>query len=225
MKTLQDTLDHTFRDPALLERALTHRSFSEESAQECRHNERLEFLGDAVLELAVTQLLFRELSQASEGDLSRIRASLVRTESLARVGAAWDLGPLLRLGRGEEGSGGRGKDSLLANAVEALLGALYLDGGLAPCLALIEGTFGEAVRNIQDPAEFGRDPKSRLQEETMRRFRLLPRYKVVDTSGPAHARSFRVCCQVGEQIETTGVGPSKRAAERAAARAALEELS
>ena len=223
MNDLNKILEHVFQDAELLERALTHRSFSEEAQSASPHNERLEYLGDAVLELCVTDLLFRELPQATEGDLSRIRASLVRTESLAEVGRTWDLGPRLRLGRGEQGSGGRNKASLLANAVEAVLGALYLDAGVAPCVALVDRTFGQAVRDIQDPATFGRDPKSRLQEETMKRFKLLPRYKVVDTSGPAHERSFEVLCQVGE-VETRGIGPSKRAAERAAARAALEEL-
>ena len=225
MNELQERLSYSFQDGGLLEQALTHRSFSEESAQQPPHNERLEFLGDAVIELATTQLLFRELPAASEGDLSRIRASLVRTGSLAELGRTWRLGALLRLGRGEDTSGGRDKDSLLANAVEAVLGAMYLDGGLAPCVRLLEATFSPVVRAIEDPTDHARDPKSRLQEETMRRYRLLPRYKVVDTTGPAHERSFRVCCQVGEQIETMGVGPSKRAAERSAARAALEELS
>ena len=204
-------------------RALTHRSFSEERSR-CEHNERLEYLGDAVLELAVTELLYRLLGDADEGSLSRIRSHLVRLETLAEVGRAWDLGPHLRLGRGEESTGGREKPSLLANTVEALLGAVYLDQGYPVCLDLVEKAFGGRIRAIEDPDVFGADPKSRLQELTMRRWKVLPSYRIVSREGPSHDAVFHCELRVGEHLTSAGSGTSKKHAQRAAAKAALESL-
>lgn len=203
--------------------ALTHRSWTEENPG-TRHNERLEYLGDAVLELCVTELLFRALPEADEGSLSRIRAALVKTGSLASVARAWDLGEALRLGKGEVRSGGRTKESLLANAVEAILGAVYLSQGLAECSRLVEHAFGELVRGIDDPKGWGIDPKSALQELTMAKWKLLPRYREVGREGPPHELVFHIEVTVGERVCTSGRGLSKKTAERAAASAALEHL-
>lgn len=206
-----------------IQRALTHRSFSEE-AKQASNNERLEYLGDAVLELTVTELLFRLLPDADEGNLSRARSHLVRTESLAEVGLSWDVGPHLRLGRGEESTGGRTKPSLLANTVEALLGALYLDQGYPVCLGLIEKAFGPRIRGIEDPSVFGADPKSLLQDLTMARWKLLPTYRIVSREGPSHEAVFHCELRVGEHLSSKGSGTSKKNAQRAAAQAALESL-
>ncbi len=207
----------------LMVQALTHRSWSEETEGES-HNERLEYLGDAVLELAVTELIYRLLPESDEGSLSRIRAKLVRTQSLAVVGRRWDLGASLRLGRGEDNSGGRDKPSLLANGVEALLGAIYLDRGYADCLRLVQEAFLEQIQSIQDPTSFGLDPKSRLQELTMERWRLLPSYRIVGCDGPSHHMTFHCELRVGEHVSALGSGSSKKSAQRAAAQAALEEI-
>ena len=199
--------------------ALTHRSWTEENP-DTRHNERLEYLGDAVLELCVTELLFCTLPDADEGSLSRIRAALVKTGSLAEVARRWELGDALRLGKGELRSGGRTKESLLANAVEAILGAVFLSLGLPECRRLVEEAFGELVRGIDNPKGWGIDPKSALQELTMARWKLLPRYR----EGPPHQLVFHIEVTVGERVCTSGHGPSKKTAERAAASAALEFL-
>ena len=219
---LQSRVGVAFENPDLLAQALVHRSYSEESGG--LNNERLEFLGDAVLELTVTEMLFRKVPHATEGQLSRIRAHLVRTESLAEVGRSWGIGDALLLGRGELRSGGREKPSLLADGVEAFMGALYLDQGLSAVSAVVEQSFSRWVNEIEDPSVYGVDPKSQLQEMTMARWRLLPKYDLVSTDGPAHAKSYRVRVKVGEHVEAEGTGSSKRKAQRAAARLALMKM-
>ena len=206
-----------------LQLALTHRSWTEENPDH-QHNERLEYLGDAVLELAVTELLFTRLPEAAEGDLSRIRSALVRTESLAELARRWALGAHLRLGRGEIASGGRDKASLLANAVEAVLGAVFLAAGYPTCRQVLETAFGPTIDAIDDPSTYGADPKSLLQELTVQRWKVLPRYRELGREGPAHDLVFTCQVTVGEHVQAQGQGSSKKAAQRAAARAALEQV-
>lgn len=224
MDALQERLQYNFQDPQLLVVALTHRSWTEEGGNG-EHNERLEFLGDAVLELAVTELLFRRFPGASEGAMSRLRSMLVRKDSLAEVGRRWELGPLIRLGRGERMTKGGQKERLLANAVEAVLGALYTDAGaLGPCRVAVELAFHERIDRIEDPNNHGVNPKSRLQELTMARWKLIPRYTLLSEEGPPHQRVFSVQVKVGEHLEAEGSGRSKRRAQVAAAQRALSCL-
>lgn len=220
---LEERVGVSFESRDLLQQALIHKSYSEEAGGV--DNERLEFLGDAVLELTVTEMLFRKVPEATEGHLSRIRAHLVRTESLAEVGRSWGIGEALSLGRGELRSGGREKPSLLADGVEAFIGALYLDQGLAVVAELVDRSFDRWVNEIDDPSVYGVDPKSQLQETTMALWRILPKYELLETSGPAHAKSYKVKVVLGDRCEAEGVGSSKRKAQRAAARLALLKIS
>lgn len=224
MTALEASLGYAFLDRALYERALTHRSFTEETPGEERHNERLEWLGDAILEMLTTEALHQRFQQAPEGQLSRMRAELVRTQTLAAVGRAFDVGPHLRLGRGEEQTGGRDKDRVLANAVEALLGAVWLDGGLDAVRHPFEGGWRERIEAIEDPATYGKDPKSALQELSWKQLKVHPRYVDLGHEGPPHARTYHCGVQVGDEVTARGSGGSKRIAQRAAARVALDEL-
>ena len=224
MSSLEDALGYTFADRALLQRALTHRSFTEETPGEEEHNERLEWLGDAILEMLTTEALHQRFQQAPEGQLSRMRAELVRTETLASVGRAIDVGPHVRLGRGEEQTGGRDKDSVLADAVEALLGAAWLDGGLDGVRPPFERGWRLRIEAISDPATYGKDPKSALQELSWKRLKVHPRYVDLGHEGPPHARTYHCGVQVGDDIQARGSGSSKRTAQRAAARVALDAL-
>lgn len=219
---LQALLGYRFTDPALLELALTHRSWKEERGG--GDNERLEFLGDAVVELVVTEYLVDRYPDSPEGPLSRVRASLVRTTTLAELGRTWGLGEVLLLGRGEAASGGASKESLLANAVEAVLGAIYRDAGLPACRAVLVPALDRELAGVHDPSEYGVDPKSALQELTMARWRLTPKYNVVGTEGPAHARRFHVQVSAARLVTADGWGSTKRDAQRQAAAAALQQL-
>jgi len=219
---ISELLGHVFTDDALLEEALTHKSHSVERGG--YNNERLEFLGDAVLELVITHSLMVAFPSATEGQLSRIRAALVRTESLAELGRTWQLGEALQLGRGEAGTGGGDKDTVLAGGVEAILGALYIDGGLAHCESVIHGAFLKTIQSIQNPANFGRDPKSALQEESMALARVMPVYTETDVTGPPHERTYTIAVEVPGIAKATGQGRSKRNAQREAAAAALEQV-
>lgn len=197
--------------------AVTHKSFANEAGVE--HNERLEFLGDAVVGLLVAGALMRAHAEAPEGILSRLRASLVNERSLAEVARGLDLGPALRLGRGEEQSAGRQKDSLLSDAYEAVLGAVYLDRGLADAEVLVTAHLGERIA----AAEVGladRDFKTALQELVQARFQCIPVYTVTDEWGPDHAKEFEVTVAVDGAVVAKGVGRSKKIAEREAARRA-----
>jgi len=218
---LEGSLGYVFVERELLARALTHRSFTEETAGEDRHNERLEWLGDAVLEMLTTEALHQRFEQAPEGQLSRMRAELVRTQTLAAVGRDFDVGPHLRLGRGEELTGGREKDRVLANAVEALLGAAWVDGGLAAVTQPYERGWRGRIEAIEDPATYGKDPKSALQELSWKLWQLHPRYVDLGHEGPPHARTYHCGVQCGEHVTARGSGASKRSAQRAAARIAL----
>ena len=215
---LQERLGYDFGDSGLLERALTHRSVG------ARNNERLEFLGDAILSFVIAELLYRTEPDAHEGRLTRLRAHLVRRETLAAIARELELGAALRLGPGELKSGGRGRDSILADAFEAIIGAIYLDSGLAACREVLETLFGE--RLARAAREVGlKDPKTRLQETLQGQGRALPQYTVVKLEGAAHDQSFTVECQVeGIPRPVTGSGSSRRKAEQDAASRALEEL-
>lgn len=210
---------YAFGDPGLLRLALTHRSSGSP------HNERLEFLGDAVLGLAIGELLYRRFPELDEGALSRLRARLVSGEYLAGVAQALHLPDRVRLGPGERKSGGARRKTILAGTLEAVIGAVYLDGGLAACLACIERWFGESLAVvIRDPGD--RDEKTQLQEFLQARGEPLPVYAVVAVSGPEHARRFEVSCTASLlEIPVSGAGASRREAEKQAATAALAALA
>jgi len=215
---LSRQLGHAFADPQLLDDALTHRS------AQARHNERLEFLGDAVLGFLVAEALWRRFPQATEGDLSRLRAQLVNRESLARVAQELELGQYLRLGAGELRSGGHARESILADAVEALLAALYLDGGLEVTRGAVDRLLGARLARLS-PETQHKDAKTRLQEYLQARRLALPSYEVVDASGEDHAQTFVVRCAVDAlNRSTTAAGPTRRKAEQLAAERLLETL-
>lgn len=216
---LRDTLGYECRDPALLEAALTHRSAGGS------HYERLEFLGDAVLNCVIAKLVFREFAAADEGDLSRFRASLVSGEALAVIAAEIDLGSQLRLGSGELKSGGFRRKSILADALEALFGAVYLDGGFDAAAGVIERLFIPRLDRLPSAAEL-KDPKTRLQEALQARGLPLPSYSVESISGEAHNQLFQVRCSVAAlELKVSASGPSRRRAEQAAAQLLLNALS
>jgi ribonuclease-3 len=215
---LQKRLSYTFNQPVLLQRALTHRSASID------HNERLEFLGDAVLNLAVADLLFKRLSGLPEGDLSRVRANLVKQDTLHQLAVGLGLPEILRLGEGELRSGGQKRPSILADALEAVIGAVYLDGGFAVAQQLVHRLF-EAVEINANMDAIGKDPKTELQEWLQGRKMKLPMYRVVSTLGAAHRQTFDVECSITElNFIERGIGGSRRAGEQAAAAAMLQTL-
>lgn len=215
---LINRLEYRFQDSDLLEAALTHRSAGS------RNNERLEFLGDAVLGFVIAEWLYQEFTGVSEGQLSRLRASLVKGETLAGIARQLELGNYLRLGAGELKSGGFRRDSILADAMEAVLGAVYLDDGFEACRALIHKLFADRLADLSLVDEH-RDPKTRLQEYLQSQKITLPVYEVVDVSGKAHHQRFVVECRV-ESAEhgTRGEGSSRRRAEQSAAQSMLTEL-
>lgn len=215
---LEDVLGHHFADQDLLKQALTHRSVGR-----C-NNERLEFLGDAILGSVIAAELYRRYPQAKEGKLSRLRANLVRRESLARIAQLLELGPYLHLGGGERKSGGHQRDSILSDTVEALIGAVFLDSDFGVCQNIILGLFAERLDSLSDVASL-KDAKTRLQEFLQSRQQSLPEYNVTEVSGEAHAQFFKVECVV-EGIEEPGKGQggSRRFAEQNAAKDMLSRL-
>jgi ribonuclease III len=216
---LEAGLGHRFARPEQLLVAVTHRS----SNAEAPNNETLEFLGDAVLALAMADLLMRRFPAAREGDLSKLRAGLVNAETLAAKARALDLGRWLRLGKGEEKSGGREKESILAAVYEALLGAVYLDAGFEAARRVVEAHF---AADVTTQASAGRrDYKTRLQELTQRLFRATPVYQLVEESGPDHAKRFVSELSIAGRRYGRGIGHTKKAAEQAAAMEALEALA
>jgi ribonuclease-3 len=216
--TLQQAVGHIFKDALLLQTALRHRS-----CKEGADNERLEFLGDAVLDLIVGEYLYHKLPEAAEGDLSKLRAALVNERSFARLAQALDLGRHIHLSAAEEHNRGRSKPSILSNAFEALIGAIYLDGGLEPArdaaLQVLKRCFPE-IR----PDDLITDHKTRLQEETQARFGVIPEYRVVAAIGPDHLKEFEVALFIDDKQRATGKGGSKKSAQQAAAKAALQAL-
>ncbi len=216
-KALQGALGYEFSSPALLQQALTHRSHGS------LHNERLEFLGDSVLNCVVAALLFEKFGKIDEGDLSRLRANLVKQQSLYEIAQRLELSPYLRLGEGELKSGGFRRPSILADAVEALFGAIFLDGGFDAARATISKLYKPILVTV-DPQTLGKDAKTLLQEYLQSRKIALPTYTVIATRGAAHSQEFEVECLVPKlSIQVNGAGASRRAAEQAAAKRALEE--
>ena len=215
---LQQRLQHEFTDPTLFEGALTHRSFSAD------HYERLEFLGDSVLNLAVSDLLYRRLSDLPEGDLSRVRANLVKQDTLHKIAVDLGLPLVIKLGEGEMRSGGQKRASILADALESLIGAVYLDAGFAKAQALVHRLYASVDINPQMDA-IGKDPKTELQEWLQGRKLKIPEYRVVSVLGAAHQQSFDVECEIPEMhLTERGIGGSRRAAEQASAAAMLQTI-
>ena len=220
---LQQRIGYTFKQAELLERALTHRSYANENRLS-GHNERMEFLGDSVLNLVVSEKLMSALPGSSEGDLSRIRAAVVSEPSLAAVAREIGLGSYLLLGKGEVQTGGRDKDSLLADSLEALVASLYLDGGIGPAGEFITRFFEETIRKAQATGGTA-DYKTEVQELCQERLKTLPEYRVVSESGPDHQKQFEIELSVRGEVYGRGTGKSKKEAEQRAAREALEKLS
>jgi ribonuclease III len=212
---LQARLQHRFSNPQLLVRALTHRSFSAD------HNERLEFLGDSVLNLAVASLLYDRLTALPEGDLSRVRANLVKQETLHQLAVGLSLPEVIRLGEGESRSGGSRRPSILADALEAVIGAVHVDAGYSTAEALVLRLFADVEIN-PNMAATAKDPKTELQEWLQGRRMKLPVYRVAATLGAAHKQTFEVECEIPELgASERGIGASRRAGEQAAAAAML----
>ena len=215
---LRDVFGYQCRELRIFEAALTHRSVGGQ------HNERLEFLGDAVLNCVTADLLYRHFPQAPEGELSRYRATLVSGESLATLASEINLGERMQLGGGELKSGGFRRKSILADGFEAILGAVYLDGGFNAAAAVIEKMFLPRLWNLPDAAQL-KDPKTRLQEALQARAVALPEYEVESITGEPHAQQFHVRCEVvALSIKTHGEGGSRRAAEQESAKLAMERL-
>jgi ribonuclease-3 len=219
LETLQKELGYSFKDPSLLVKALTHVSYDRKKTGS--NNEVLEFLGDAVLDLAISDLLIQRFPERTEGDLSRMRAGLVNSAVLAEKGTALALGPMLFLGKGEERSAGRRKESILAGAFEALLGGVYQDGGYEPARRIIERYF---AADVIERTLGQQDYKTRLQEISQLLFRVPPVYRLLSETGPDHAKCFVTEISVGGRVLGTGEGKSKKQSEQEAAKQALNEL-
>ena len=212
-------LGHAFRQPELLRQALTHRSFGAD------HNERLEFIGDAVLDCAIALTLYRLFPQLPEGELSRVRANLVNKDTLHRLAQSLDLGKAVRLGEGELRSGGVSRPSILADTLEALFGAILLDAGFDAALAAVLRVYREELDRL-DPGELAKDPKTRLQELLQGKRLPVPEYAILNVKGEAHLQTFEVVCRIPALgIEATGAGASRRSAEQAAAADAYEQVA
>ncbi|MGE5170631.1 MAG: ribonuclease III [Rudaea sp.] len=211
-------LDHAFARPELLRQALTHRSYG------TPNNERLEFVGDAVLNCVVARALFERFPDMPEGDLSRMRAHLVNQETLAQVARRIDLGGAMRVGEGEMRSGGTDRASMLADAMEAVFGAVFIDGGYEAARRVIDGVYADVLREA-DPTALGKDPKTRLQEWLQAKRLPVPEYAIVGTSGEAHSQTFEIECRIPALgIVAQGSGTSRRVAEQDAAQQALGAL-
>lgn len=215
---LQTRIGYSFTQPELLQQALTHRSFS------ASNNERLEFLGDSVLNFIIAHQLFNLFPNLPEGDLSRLRAKLVKEASLAEISIRLNLGDALRLGEGELKSAGWRRPSILADALEAIVGAVYLDGGFAAAEQVVALLYRETLTTI-DPKAIDKDAKSQLQEYLQSKKMDLPDYQVVSIEGEAHAQTFTVQCEIKKlKLTTTGAGTSRRVAEQQAAKLAMEKI-
>lgn len=217
LPSIEHAIGYVFGSRGILDQALTHRSFG------AQHNERLEFLGDSVLNCVIAQALYERFAEVREGDLSRLRANLVRQETLADIAQGLGLGGQLRLGEGELKSGGFRRPSILADALEAVFGAVFVDGGFEQARQTILRLYEPSFANL-DPHRSGKDAKTTLQEFLQGRRLALPQYQLRATRGEAHAQEFEVECLIPELgIVTTGRGPSRRAAEQEAARRAFEQ--
>ncbi len=224
MSSLEKSLGYSFKDKELLVTALTHRSFPPESGKSFHDNERLEFLGDAVLELAISDLLFRKFGQHyKEGDLTKMRAYLVSETRLVLLAKGLNLGEYLLMGHGEEKCGGRTRPSILADAFEAVVGAIYLDGGFKAAFDFVCRQFGRLLESAPEKG-LKIDYKSRLQEITQKYLHALPSYRLLETEGPDHDRRFKVALYFENQEISQGTGRSKKEAEQQAARLALKNI-
>ena len=211
-------LGHSFSDPQILRTALTHRSYG------VPNNERLEFLGDGILDCAIAAALFHRFPELPEGDLSRLRANLVNQDALHQLAVSLNISAFLRLGEGELKSGGALRPSILADALEALFGAIYLDAGFLAAQAVIEKLYAPLLDKLK-PGEFQKDAKTRLQEWLQGRKKALPRYQLLQATGAAHEQRFEVSCEIeSPSLRTVGHGSSRRIAEQVAADKALKEL-
>jgi ribonuclease-3 len=219
---LEDTLRISFRDSVLLQQALVHRSYLNENPDfELQSNERMEYLGDSMLSVVVAEKLYKDYPDLPEGDMTKLRSALVRRETLSRIAQHLNLDDYLYLGRGEETSGGRAKQSILADTLEAVIGAVFLDQGFDTCRDLILRLYeGEVEKAVLD--SLTADCKSQLQEVTQSRYHEIPEYHVISAEGPDHAREFIVEVVVGGRVIGKGRGSSKREAEQKAAKAALD---
>lgn len=220
LKAIQKVLSYTFKNEGTLLQALTHKSYANEKKGPLTDNERLEFLGDAVLDLAISHLIMEKFPNLSEGEMSKLRASVVNESSLAAMAKGVGLDQYLLLGRGEELSGGRKKPSILADSFEAVIAAIYMDGGFEEAFRIVSGHFSRLLSKT----DLYIDYKTRLQELTQERLRCMPVYNLKSTSGPDHARMFEVELQIEGRLYGTGSGKTKKEAEQEAAREALENL-
>jgi ribonuclease-3 len=220
LETLQKQIGYTFQDILLLNKSLTHKSYVNENSEPLKDNERFEFLGDSVLDLIVSGYLVKTFPDFAEGILSKIRAAVVNETCLAKLARQIDLGRYLLLGKGEALSGGREKNSLLANAYEAVAGAIYFDSNLETALEIYLPVLSKEIAKYAETDRY-RDYKSELQEYTQTHFNCIPNYKIVDEKGPAHAKEFEVVVQIQENIHGRGNGKSKKEAEQAAAKSTL----
>ena len=222
-KELENALQYSFSDISILENALRHSSFvNEQNDSDLQDNERLEFLGDAVLNLVIGHMLMDFFPDLNEGDLSRMRANLVNEIQLAKIAGSIDLGAYIYLGKGEKQTHGHRKKSILSDAFEAVIAAVYLDGGFDTVFKIIKPYFAPLFKTMTSPAKF-HDCKSQLQELVQVKFRVMPQYKVFDESGPDHDKTFKIRLKVRD-LYTEGIGKSKKTAEQDAARKALEIL-
>jgi ribonuclease-3 len=221
MDTLEETMGYTFGNRKLLMQALTHPSLTAETARKSKDNQRLEFLGDAVVQLVLTEFLYQALPEDAEGRLTQVRATLVSRKGLAECARRWDLGQWLKLGKGEEANGGRDRESNLADAFEALMGALHLDGGISKAREVLMAIMTESVESALE-GEDTSNPKGRLQEVLQSMHRESPVYRVVSEDGPDHLKQFVSEVVWRGKSLGTGSGASKKSAEMAAADAALK---
>ncbi len=223
LSELEEAIGYKFRDKSLLRNALTHSSYANELSRNrltVADNERLEFLGDAVLELVTSEFIYQDKQTMAEGKLSKLRASIVCEPSLAICARQLHLGSYLFLGRGEKATGGDDRDSILSDAFEAVIGAIYLDGGLEPAREHIHKS---VLQNLRENQLF-RDRKTVLQELTQKYYQCIPRYTVIKEEGPAHLRTFTIQVQIGDDITAEGVGTSKKNAEQQAAFSAIQKI-
>jgi len=224
LKDLEKRISYTFNDISLLGNALTHRSYVNEKQEFlCKDNERLEFLGDAVLELCISDILMKKFPDYTEGQLSKLRASLVNEQALSELAQNFHLGDFLLLGKGEESSGGRNKRSILSNTFEALMAAIYLDSGYEKTYGLITDLFQTSIENGIDQTIY-RDYKTYVQEISQNRFKVIPEYVLIHQYGPDHDKIFEVELTIPGIPQTIGTGKNKKDAEQKAAKKALEEL-
>ncbi|MZG54101.1 MAG: ribonuclease III [Nitrospinae bacterium] len=224
LSSLQNKINFKFSDLELLNKALTHKSYANEKSKSLKHNERLEFLGDSVLDILVSDFLVHKYSDFAEGILSKIRAAVVNESCLAKLARKINLGDYLLLGKGEDLSGGRNKPSILADAFEALAGAVFRDGRLDAASNIFLPLLIEEIENTAESWSF-RDFKSDLQEYTQNKLVCIPSYKVVREMGPDHAKEFEVVVMIKNEVQGKGLGKSKKEAEQAAAKIAMENFS